>query len=59
MRIVMKVQKRVNRRVGDKEYLKWYVDIPPHIIKETGWKESMELDFDVKGNKIILKPKKS
>jgi len=55
----MKLQQRTNRRVGDKEYLKWYVDIPSEIINEVGWKEKIELEADVKGHKIVLKPKKS
>ncbi|WP_042683961.1 AbrB/MazE/SpoVT family DNA-binding domain-containing protein [Candidatus Nitrosotenuis chungbukensis] len=55
---IMKLQKRVNRRVGDKEYLKWYVGIPSEAIEKAGWKESAELDFDIKDGKIILKPKK-
>jgi len=54
----MKLLKRVNRRVGDKEYLKYYVDIPPEKIKEIGWKEGQELDFQLKGNTLTLKPKK-
>ena len=55
----MKVQKRLNRKVGDKEYAKWEVDIPPAIIKETGWKDGTELEVEVKDQKIILKPKKT
>lgn len=54
----MKLQKRVNRRVGDKEYLKWYVNIPTDLIKEAGWKDDVELDYDVKNHQIVLKPKK-
>lgn len=54
----MKLQKRTNRKVGDKEYKKWYVDIPAEAIEKAGWKESAELDFDIKNQQIILKPKK-
>lgn len=55
----MKLQQRSNRKVGDKEYKKWYVDIPADAIEKAGWKESAELDFDIKDNKITLKPKKT
>ncbi|MEM4377660.1 MAG: AbrB/MazE/SpoVT family DNA-binding domain-containing protein [Candidatus Nitrosotenuis sp.] len=58
LELTMKLQKRVNRRVGDKEYLKWYVDIPAEAIEKAGWKESVELDFDIRDNKITLRPKK-
>lgn len=54
----MKLQKRMNRKVGDKEYLKWYVDIPSEIIKEAGWKEKADLEAMVKDGKIIIKTKK-
>ena len=54
----MKLQTRTNRRVGDKEYRKWYVDIPPETIQEAGWKEGSELEVVVKDGKIILKTKK-
>ena len=54
----MRLQKRVNRRVGDKEYLKYYVDIPPEKIKESGWKEGQELEFQMKGDRLTIKPKK-
>lgn len=53
----MKLQKRVNRRVGNKEYLKYYVDIPSEKIKESGWKEGEELEFQFNGSKLTLKPK--
>ena len=53
----MKLQKRINRRVGDKEYLKWYVGIPSEKIKEAGWKDGYELEVKVKNGKIILETK--
>lgn len=54
----MKVQKRLNRKVGSKEYAKWEIDIPPSVIKEVGWKDGTELDVDVKDHSVVLKPKK-
>ena len=54
----MKLQKRSNRKVGDKEYVKWYVDIPSDLIDEAGWKEKLDLEAVVKDGKIILKSKK-
>lgn len=54
----LKLQKRMNRKVGDKEYLKWYVDIPSDLIQEAGWKEKSDLEAVVKDGKIIIKTKK-
>ena len=55
----MKLQKRSNRKIGDKEYLKWYVDIPASTIQEAGWEEGSELEVVVKGRKLVLHAKKS
>lgn len=49
----------MNRKVGDKEYLKYYVDIPAEKIREIGWKDGEELDFQMQGDKLTIKPKKS
>jgi AbrB family looped-hinge helix DNA binding protein len=54
----MKLQQRLNRKVGDKEYVKWYVDIPADVIKEAGWKEGSDLEVVVKDGKVVLRPKK-
>jgi len=54
----VKLQKQSSRKVGNVEYPKWVVVIPPEKIKEMGWKEGIELDLDSKKNELILKPKK-
>lgn len=55
----MKVQKRLNRKVGTKEYVKWYVNLSTDIIKQTGWKQGEELEAHVKDNgELIIKSKK-
>jgi bifunctional DNA-binding transcriptional regulator/antitoxin component of YhaV-PrlF toxin-antitoxin module len=51
----MKLQKQLSRKVGNKEYPKWVVTIPPEKIKEAGWKEGIDLDVIVKDGKIVLK----
>lgn len=47
----------MSRRIGNVEYAKWVVVIPPDKIKEAGWKDGEELDIVRIGNKIQLKPK--
>lgn len=54
----MKLQKRFNRKVGDKEYDKWVVTIPPEDVSRLGWKNGTDLEIDVRDGKLILKPKK-
>jgi len=52
----MQLQKRMNRIVGDKEYSKWQVVIPPETIEKLGWKEGEELIKSVEGRKLTLEP---
>jgi bifunctional DNA-binding transcriptional regulator/antitoxin component of YhaV-PrlF toxin-antitoxin module len=57
----VKLQKRFNRKVGNKEYSKWVVVLPNTLVAEVGWKEGIELEADTnpKKNSLVLKPKKS
>jgi bifunctional DNA-binding transcriptional regulator/antitoxin component of YhaV-PrlF toxin-antitoxin module len=54
----MRLQKRFNRKVGDKEYSKWIVVLPSDKIEKAGWQEGQELDIDVRDDKLVLRPKK-
>jgi hypothetical protein len=40
----VKLQKRFNRRVGDKEYSKWVVVLPDNEVSGLGWKEGIDLE---------------
>jgi hypothetical protein len=40
----VKLQKRFNRRVGDKEYSKWVVVLPSDEVSRLGWKEGIDLE---------------
>ncbi len=55
----MKLQKRLSRKVGDKEYDKWIITIPPSKVKELGWKEGQEIELKIKGNTAQLTRKLS
>lgn len=54
----MKLQKQLSRKVGNKEYAKWVVTIPPKEVQKLGWKEGQELGYDSHTGKLILKPTK-
>lgn len=54
MQLFMKLQKQLSRKVGNKEYAKWVLVIPPNKVREAGLKEGQELKIDVKDKKIIL-----
>ena len=53
----MKLQKQLSRKVGNTEYAKWVIVIPPETIKELEWKEGQELEEEVKDNKLSIKKK--
>ncbi|WP_182130949.1 AbrB/MazE/SpoVT family DNA-binding domain-containing protein [Nitrosopumilus sp. b3] len=53
----MKLQKQLSRKVGNEEYAKWVVVIPPEKIKELGWKEGAELEMDSKKDRLVVKKK--
>jgi len=53
----MKLQRQLSRKVGNEEYDKWVVVIPPEKIKEIGWKEGVDLEVIVKDNKLVLRTK--
>lgn len=50
----MKLQSQVSRKVGDKEYRKFWIVIPEKLLKKLGWKTGQELKGDVKGDKLVI-----
>ncbi|MGC1932946.1 MAG: hypothetical protein WA667_28565 [Candidatus Nitrosopolaris sp.] len=46
----VKLQKRFNRRVGDKQYYKWIVVLPDSEVTRLGWKEGIELEANSSRN---------
>ncbi len=53
----MRLQKQLSRKVGDVEYAKWVLVVPPSIIEELKWKEGQELEVEIKDDKILIKRK--
>jgi hypothetical protein len=52
----MKLQKRVSRKVGEKEYYKFEVDISTKDIELLGWEGGIKLRRTIKSHKLILEP---
>lgn len=50
----MKLQKQMSRKIGNTEYAKWVLVIPPKIVEEAKLKEGEELRAKVKGEKLII-----
>jgi len=52
----MRLLKQVSRLVGNNEYSKWVIIVPPHQVEELRWKEDEELESYVKGKSLLIKP---
>ena len=56
----MKLQKQLSRKVGDKEYSKYVVIIPPKIVKEMNLHHGDEIDVEIiqtapQKNKMVIR----
>ncbi len=51
----MRLQKRLSRKIGNKEYVKWIITIPPSIITKLGWKHGQKLEIEVYNANLIIK----
>jgi len=53
----MKLQKQLSRKIGNTEYAKYVVVVPPSTIQELEWKEGQELTFKIQAKKLIIETK--
>jgi len=51
---LMKLQKHVTRKHGNKKFYKYVVVLPTKTIKELGWNESQELVCNVTAKSLLL-----
>ena len=50
----MRLQKQLSRKVGNKEYPKWVITIPPKQIKTLGWTEGEFLESEINDQELII-----
>jgi len=50
----MRLQKQLSRKVGNKEYPKWVITIPPKQIKTLGWTEGEFLDSETNDQELVI-----
>lgn len=50
----MRLQKQLSRKVGNKEYPKWVIIVPPKQIETLGWKEGEYLASEVNDEELII-----
>jgi bifunctional DNA-binding transcriptional regulator/antitoxin component of YhaV-PrlF toxin-antitoxin module len=50
----MRLQKQLSKKIGDKEYAKYVIVVPPKVIEKLGWKDGEELEGEIKGDKLVI-----
>jgi len=50
----MYLQKQLSKKIGDKEYSKYVIVVPPKMVEELGWKAGEELEAEIKNKKLII-----
>lgn len=53
----IKLQKQLSRKVGEKEYPKWAITIPPKQIRELDWSEGEFLESEINNQELIIRRK--
>lgn len=54
-----RLQKQLSRKVGNKEYAKWVVVLPPSIIEELSWNAGDALKHEINNGKLVLSKEKT
>ena len=50
----MKVSQNIRKKVGEKVYYRYTVDLPPVLVQLLNWEKDTPLKFEVEGKKLIL-----
>lgn len=50
----MRLQKQLSKKIGNKEYVKWVITIPPENIEKLGWKEGQNLKSIIKPDGLFI-----
>ncbi len=50
----MRLQSQISREYKGTKYEKFWIVLPSKLIKKLGWKTGIELDGDVKSDKLII-----
>ena len=51
----IRLQKQLSRKVGNKEYAKWVITIPPKQIRVLGWEEGEFLEGEIINQELVLR----
>lgn len=51
----MRLQRQLSRKIGEKEYPKWVITIPPKQIRTLGWREGEYLEGEINNQELIIR----
>jgi len=50
----LKLQRKLNRKIGDEEYFKWYIPVSPDDVVKLKWKKGESLSAKISGKKLVI-----
>jgi len=50
----LKLQRKLNRKVGDEEYHKWYIPVSPEFVAQLKWKKGDSLHAKISGKRLMI-----
>jgi len=50
----MRINKRINRSIGDTTYYKYGITIPNSVMEELDWDETIQVKIETKNDKILI-----
>jgi hypothetical protein len=53
----MKLQDKINRKIGNKEYRRYYVNLSNETIEKLAWSKGQELESKIRNGSLIVKPR--
>ena len=52
--MLLRLQRKLNRKIGDEEYYKWYIPVSPDIVEQLKWKKGDDLHVKVSGKRLMI-----
>ncbi|MFH1642414.1 MAG: hypothetical protein ABIC04_05960 [Nanoarchaeota archaeon] len=50
----MYLQKQLSKKIGDKEYAKWVIVVPPKLIEKLNWESGEKLEVHIRKGTLII-----
>jgi len=50
----LKLQRKLNRKIGNEEYYKWYIPVSPDVVTQLKWKKGDSLSVKISGKRLVI-----